>query len=89
MSFSGIASHAGRHRRLHHGAIMRQPDPKGYDTDALRAFLKQQKIPPIIPAKSNRKKRIRRARKAYKNRNVIERCFGRLKDFRRIATRYG
>jgi transposase len=61
---------------------------KGYDTDAFRAFLKQQKIPPIIPAKSNRKKRIRHDRKAYKNRNVIERCFGRLKDFRRIATRY-
>ena len=61
---------------------------KGYDTDAFRAFLKQQKIRPIIPAKSNRKKRIRHDRKAYKNRNVIERCFGRLKDFRRIATRY-
>ena len=61
---------------------------KGYDTDAFRAFLKQQKIRPVIPGKSNRKKRIRHDRKAYKNRNVIERCFGRLKDFRRIATRY-
>jgi transposase len=27
-------------------------------------------------------------KKAYKKRNVFERCFGRLKDFRRIATRY-
>ena len=36
----------------------------------------------------NRKKRIRHNKKAYKKRNVIERCFGRLKDFRRIATRY-
>ena len=61
---------------------------KGYDMDAFRAFLKQQKIRPVIPSKSNRKKRIRHDRKAYKNRNVIERCFGRLKDFRRIATRY-
>ena len=61
---------------------------KGYDTDAFRAFLKQQKIRPVIPGKSTRKKRIRHDRKAYKNRNVIERCFGRLKDFRRIATRY-
>jgi IS5 family transposase len=60
----------------------------GYDTDAFRAFLKQQKIRPVIPGKSNRKKRIRHDRKAYKNRNVIGRCFGRLKDFRRIATRY-
>jgi transposase len=29
---------------------------KGYDTDAFRAFLKQQKIRPVIPGKSNRKK---------------------------------
>ena len=60
----------------------------GYDTDAFRAFLKDQKIKPVIPGKSNRKKRIRHNKKAYKKRNVIERCFGRLKDFRRIATRY-
>jgi IS5 family transposase len=58
------------------------------DTDAFRAFLKDQKIKPVIPGKSNRKKRIRHDKSAYKNRNVIERCFGRLKDFRRIATRY-
>ena len=25
---------------------------------------------------------------AYRNRNVVERCFGRLKEYRRIATRY-
>ena len=61
---------------------------KGYDTDAFRGFLKDQKIKPVIPGKSNRKKRIRHDKTAYKNRNVIERCFGRLKDFRRIATRY-
>jgi transposase len=61
---------------------------KGYDTDAFRAFLKDQKIKPVIPGKSNRKKRIRHDKSAYKNRNVIERCFGTLKDFRRIATRY-
>ena len=61
---------------------------KGYDTDAFRAFLKDQKIKPVIPGKSNRKKRIRHDKSAYKNRNVIERCFGRLKDFRRIAARY-
>ena len=61
---------------------------KGYDTDAFRAFLKQQNIRPVIPGKSNRKKRIRHDRKAYKNRNVIERCFRLLKDFRRIATPY-
>ena len=61
---------------------------KGYDTDAFRAFLKDQKIKPVIPGKSNRKKKIHHDKKAYKNRNVVERCFCRLKDFRRIATRY-
>jgi hypothetical protein len=43
---------------------------------------------PVISGTSNRKKRIRHARKASKRRRVIARCFGRLKDFRRIATRY-
>jgi transposase len=61
---------------------------KGYDTDAFRAFLRKEGIKPVIPGKSNRKKHIRHDRKADKRRNVIERCFGRLKDFRRIATRY-
>jgi transposase len=41
-----------------------------------------------IPGKSNRKKRIRYDKEAYKDRNVVERCFCRLKDWRRIATRY-
>jgi transposase len=43
---------------------------------------------PIIPGRANRKKRIRYDKEAYKGRNVIERCYCRLKDFRRIATRY-
>jgi hypothetical protein len=42
------------------------------DTDAFRAFLKDQKIKPVIPGKSNRKKRIRHDKSAYKIRNVIE-----------------
>jgi transposase len=61
---------------------------KGYDTDAFRAFLKDKDIKAVIPGKSNRKKRFRHDKKAYKGRNVVERCFCRLKDFRRIATRY-
>ena len=61
---------------------------KGYDTDAIRAFLKERGIKSVIPGKSNRKKKIRHDKEAYKGRNVVERCFCRLKDFRRIATRY-
>jgi transposase len=61
---------------------------KGYDTDAIRSFLKERSIKAVIPGKSTRKKKIRHDKKAYKARNVVERCFCRLKDFRRIATRY-
>jgi transposase len=61
---------------------------KGYDTNAFRRFLKERGIKTVIPAKSNRKKRIRYDKEAYKDRNVVERCFCRLKDWRRIATRY-
>jgi len=61
---------------------------KGYDTDAFRAWLKRHQINTVIPGKSNRKKRIRYNKQAYKGRNVVERCFCRLKDWRRIATRY-
>ena len=61
---------------------------KGYDTDAFRTFLKDKGIKPVIPGRSNRKKPIRYDKQAYKGRNVVERCFCRLKDFRRIATRY-
>ena len=61
---------------------------KGYDTNEFRFSLKKQGTKPIIPGKSNRKKRIRYDKEKYKKRNVVERCFCRLKDFRRIATRY-
>jgi transposase len=51
-------------------------------------FLKEHGIKVVIPSKSNRKKKIRYDKQAYKNRNFVERCFCRLKDRRRIATRY-
>jgi transposase len=61
---------------------------KGYDTDAFRRYLEQQRIASIIPGKSIRKTPISFDKLAYRGRNVVERCFCRLKDFRRIATRY-
>jgi hypothetical protein len=45
-------------------------------------------IEPVIPPRSNRKTSIEYDREAYKRRNLIERCVNRLKQFRRIATRY-
>lgn len=69
-------------------AIAELAADKAYDTNPFRRLLKARGIQPVIPGKSNRKKRIRYDKEAYKKRNVIERCFCRLKDFRRIATRY-
>ena len=61
---------------------------KAYDSDPFRKSLRQDGITPVIPGRTNRKKRIRHDKEAYKGRNVIERCYCRLKDFRRVATRY-
>lgn len=61
---------------------------KGYDSDDIRDDLAERGIEPVIPPRSNRKSPIEYDRKAYKRRNLIERCVNRLKQFRRIATRY-
>nr|AAG60891.1 ID457 [Bradyrhizobium japonicum] len=61
---------------------------QGYDGDKLRGAIIRRGAKPVIPNKSNRVVIHRFNKRAYKGRNVIERCFCRLKDFRRIATRY-
>lgn len=61
---------------------------KAYDGDDLRADIIERGARPVIPNKSNRVHLYHFDKRAYKGRNVIERCFCRLKDFRRIATRY-
>ena len=61
---------------------------KGYDGDDLRDEIVRRGAKPVIPNKSNRVVIHHFNKHAYKGRNVIERCFCRLKDFRRIATRY-
>jgi transposase len=61
---------------------------KAYDADAFRAWLKDRDIEAVIPSSAARKKPYPYDRHAYTRRNVIERMFCRLKDWRRIATRY-
>ena len=61
---------------------------RGYDSDRLRAALTALGIMPCIPGRSNRKTPISYDTQLYKQRNRIERMFGRLKDWRRIALRY-
>ena len=61
---------------------------KGYDSDRSRNALVDIGIQPCIPGRSNRKETIEYDKALYKQRNLIERMFGRLKDWRPIATRY-
>lgn len=59
-----------------------------YDSDALRRMLRHQGTLPVIPNNPTRKHRHPFDPLAYRMRNLIERAFCRLKDWRRIATRY-
>ncbi|MEU2485563.1 IS5 family transposase [Streptomyces sp. NPDC012617] len=72
---------------------------KGYSSKAIRAWLRRRGIAHTIPERADQvRNRARRGsrggrppafdREAYKHRNVVERCFNRLKQWRGIATRY-
>lgn len=61
---------------------------KEYDADAIRDDLLAEEIEPVIPPKANRKAAIYYDRDLYKQRNQIERMFNKLKNWRRVATRY-
>ncbi len=61
---------------------------KGYDADALRRSLREVGATPVIPGRRNRKKAIRYDKRRYRDRHLVENAFCRLKDFRRVATRY-
>ena len=61
---------------------------KAYDSNAIRALIERQGAVPNIPSKANRRWKSCFSRTLYKGRNAVERMFCRLKDYRRIATRY-
>ena len=61
---------------------------KAYDADSLRDWLKARRIRTVIPSTATRTVPYRLDRSTYRRRNLIERLFGRLKNWRRIATRY-
>lgn len=61
---------------------------KGYDSQALREWLVEHGTEPVIRSRKNRKVRYDYNRAIYKQRNVVERMFCRIKDWRRIATRF-
>lgn len=61
---------------------------RAYDSDDFRTTLRGRKIEPVIPGKKNRRVPVEYDKHIYKERNFVERFFNRIKQFRRIATRY-
>ena len=61
---------------------------KAFDNDKLRATLNDRGAVAVIPAKADRKMPIPHDAEMYKWRHLVENFFQRIKDFRRIATRY-
>jgi transposase len=61
---------------------------RGYDSNALRALIAQLGAEAVIPPSSDRVRQIPYDRLAYRGRNLVERLWCRLKDWRRVATRY-
>jgi transposase len=61
---------------------------KGYDGDEVRQSLLMRGVMPVIPPKANRRTPAACDIRQYRDRNRIERMFNRLKQARRIATRY-
>lgn len=61
---------------------------RAYDARWLRDWLAERECEAVIPPNPTRKHPHSYDKKAYRGRNVVERMFCRLKDFRRIATRY-
>jgi transposase len=61
---------------------------KGYSSKAIRAWLAQRGIQDVVPTRSNEVRDESFDRDQYRQRNVVERCIGWLKENRRIATRF-
>ena len=75
-------------------ALLENADPdaligdKAFDADPLINTLEQRGITPVIPPKANRKEPRDCDYALYRERNLIERFFNKIKHFRAIATRY-
>lgn len=61
---------------------------RGYGADSIRKSMDKRNVLPVIPMRKSRKKRVGVDRALYRLRNLVERCFNKLKNARRVATRY-
>jgi transposase len=83
---------AGAIRRHRRGRPRLRPDriagDKAYSSRTVRAYLRRRQIGAVIPRRKGEPPNRRFDRAAYRERNRIERLINRLKQHRRIATRY-
>lgn len=70
------------------GPFRRLLADKGYDADHFRRLLAERGAEAVIPSTTSRRAPIPYDAVAYRDRNRVERMWCRLKDFRRVATRY-
>jgi transposase len=83
---SGAVKRAGRGRpRIRPERVV---GDKGYSSEKVRTYLRGRGIGAVITRQSDEKRRGSFDRDAYRERNVVERLINRLKQFRRVATRY-
>ena len=61
---------------------------KAYDTNAILEHIASARARAVIPSKANRMEQRPLEREAYVTRNLVGRFFGKIKEFRRVATRY-
>lgn len=61
---------------------------RAYESDETRNLSKNCGYEPVVPPKKNRKEPWEYDKEKYKKRNIVERLFRRLKEFRRVCTRY-
>lgn len=73
---------------LQPGTVQHVIADAAYDSDAIRQRVRRLRARACIRPNPTRKRKKRYHRDRYKNRNVIERFFGRIKRYRRVATRY-
>lgn len=61
---------------------------RAYEGDPTRWLAESFGLEPVVPPKANRREPWQYDRQAYKGRNIVERCFNRMKHYRKAATRY-
>jgi len=61
---------------------------RGYDADSIRKSMAARNLLTQIPVRKSRKMRVGVDHSLYSLRNLVERCFNKLKNARRVATRY-